>query len=232
MKRREFLSWTVKAGAVFMLPTFWSGCQGGGSGSVITLPKLPYPKDALEPTISANTIGFHYEKHHKGYVDKINRFSKGTRFSGLQLEEMIVKSAGDEDAAAIFNNAAQVWNHTFYWNCMSPDGGGKPPQSVMAKMDASFGSYDEFIKIFVSAATGQFGSGWAWLIEQEGQLEVMATANADTPIAQSLKPILVIDVWEHAYYLDYQNRRKDYVESFLENLVNWEFVEKNLSVTV
>lgn len=232
MKRREFLSWTIKAGAAFMMPTIWTGCQGKPSDSAIALPELPYPANALEPTISAKTIGFHYGKHHKGYVDKINRFAKGTSFAGMQLEEMIGKSAGKDDASAIFNNAAQVFNHTFYWNSMSPDGGGKPPESVMAMIDDAFGGYDEFNKAFISAATGQFGSGWAWLVQREDKLEVVATANADTPIAHGLKPVLVVDVWEHAYYLDYQNRRKDYVEAFLENLVNWEFVENNISLAV
>ena len=210
------------------MPAIWSGCQGSRKGKDITLPNLPYPEDALEPYISSRTIGFHYGKHHKGYVDKVNRFMKGTRFSGMPLEEMIVKSAGNADFSSVFNNAAQVFNHTFYWNSMSPDGGGTPPQTVAEKIDDAFGGIDAFKKAFINAGTGQFGSGWAWLVLREDKLEVVATANADTPIAHGLKPVMVIDVWEHAYYLDYQNKRKDYVEAFLENLINWAFVEKNL----
>jgi Fe-Mn family superoxide dismutase len=230
MKRREFLSWTVKAGAVLMLPAIWTGCKGGNGGSAVALPDLPYPANALEPYISEKTIGFHYGKHHKGYVDKVNRLTKGTRFAGISLEEMIIESSGKEGAKAVFNNAAQVFNHTFYWNSMSPDGGGEPTGAVSEKMKASFGSVDKFKNEFVSAATGQFGSGWAWLVQRDEAFEIVATANADTPIAHGLKPLMVIDVWEHAYYLDYQNKRKEYVEACLEHLVNWAFVEENVAV--
>ena len=230
MQRREFLSWSIKAGAALMLPTIWSGCQGKGKTSGIALPALPYAENALEPVISAQTIGFHYGKHHRGYVDKLNKLVKGTPFAGMELTEIIEKSSDATDQAAIFNNAAQAFNHTFYWNGMSPEGGGTPPETVMEKIDTAFGGLDGFKTAFLEAATGQFGSGWAWLVVVENELGVMATANADTPIAHGIKPLLVVDVWEHAYYLDYQNRRKDYVQAFLDKLVNWPFVEKQLSV--
>ena len=227
MKRRQFLAWSIKAGAALMVPTMWAGCQGSdGSKSGIALPKLPYAKDALEPHISARTMDFHYGKHHRGYVDKLKRLAQGTPFAGMDLVEIIQKSAGQ---AAIFNNAAQVFNHTFYWNSMSPDGGGSPPKPVAEKIDTAFGGYDDFKTAFIQAATGQFGSGWAWLADSKDGLTVMATANADTPMAHGLRPILVVDVWEHAYYLDYQNRRQDYVEAFLDHLVNWDFAARNLS---
>lgn len=229
MRRREFLSWTIKAGVVAMLPTIWAGCQRGSGSSAIQLPALPYAENALEPYISERTIGFHYGKHHQGYVNKINKLIKRTPYAGMPLEEIVLKSAANADHAAVFNNAAQVFNHTFYWNSMKSGGGGKPEGQLLEAVNGAFGGYGGLKEAFIDAATGQFGSGWAWLVLKENKLDVMATANADTPIAHGIKPLLVVDVWEHAYYLDYQNQRKAYVEAFWEHLVNWEFAERNLA---
>ncbi len=191
------------------------------------LPPLPYALNALEPTISSNTLSFHYGKHHRTYVDTLNKLIADSPWSGLALEKVITESESFTNKA-IFNNAAQVWNHTFFWSCMKPGGGGKPGPVLLKRIEASFGSYDAFRKAFVEAAAGQFGSGYAWLVEEGGTLKVVKTANADTPIAHGMKPLLTCDVWEHAYYLDYQNRRKDFVEAFLDRLVNWEFVESQM----
>lgn len=194
-----------------------------------TLPKLPYAQDALEPYISARTLSFHYGKHHAGYVRKTDMFTEGTPYAGQTLSKIVRMSrkAGD---AKVFNNAAQTWNHSFYWKSMRPGGGGKPTGKVRDALDMSFGSYDLFRKAFTAAALGQFGSGWAWLVEHGGKLEVMKTANAETPLGTDAKPLLVIDVWEHAYYLDYQNLRKTYVDAFLDHLVNWYFVAGNMNM--
>jgi len=195
----------------------------------LTLPKLPYPEDALEPYISARTLSFHYGKHHQGYLDKLNQLITGTELADLSLDALI-KATGAPDKMAIFNNAAQAWNHGFYWSSMQPKGGGKPQGKLAEQLDAAFGSFDNFKKEFTAAALGQFGSGWAWLVQEGDKLKIMKTSNADTPMAkEGLKPLLVIDVWEHAYYLDYQNRRADYVTAFLDNLVNWEFAAGNLA---
>ncbi|MDD2927798.1 MAG: superoxide dismutase [Candidatus Omnitrophica bacterium] len=199
------------------------------SGSFV-LPVLPYGEDALEPVISAKTISFHYGKHHRGYVDKLNALISGTEFTGLGLEEIIEKTAGKPEKAGIFNNAAQVWNHNFYWNSLSPKGGGKPSGEIGKKIEADFGSYENFVKQFSEAGTAQFGSGWVWLIEDAGTLKIIKTANAQNPISQkNRKAILVLDVWEHAYYLDYQNRRSDHLKEVIDKLLNWEFAEKNLN---
>lgn len=194
----------------------------------IMQPALPYAENALEPVISAKTIGFHYGKHHKAYVDNLNKLIAGTEFEGQPLEEIIKKTAGKPEYAGIFNNAAQVWNHTFYWNCLSPKGGGKPSEVLMKKIEESFGSFDNFIKELTEAAKTQFGSGWAWLVLDGDKLKVMKTANAETPITLGVKPLLTLDVWEHAYYLDYQNKRPDYVSALLDKLINWEFAVKNI----
>jgi Fe-Mn family superoxide dismutase len=194
----------------------------------IMQPPLPYAENALEPVISANTISFHYGKHHKAYVDNLNKLIAETEFEGLTLEEIIQKTAGKPEYAGIFNNAAQVWNHTFFWNSLSPRGGGKPSEVLMAKIEESFGSFDDFLKEFAEAAKTQFGSGWAWLVLDGSKLKVMKTANAETPVTMGVKPLLTIDVWEHAYYLDYQNKRPDFVAALLEKLVNWEFAAINL----
>ncbi len=190
----------------------------------ITLPDLPFKKDALEPHLSARTFEFHHGKHHKAYVDNLNKMIEGTDLAKADLETIIRKSVGDGSKAGIFNNAAQVWNHSFYWKCMKPGGGGAPSGSMAKKIDAGFGSYEKFADAFKTAGATQFGSGWAWLVMKGNELQVMKTANADTPIAHGIKPLLTVDVWEHAYYLDYQNRRPDYLSTFVEKLINWDFV--------
>ncbi|MDE3060314.1 MAG: superoxide dismutase [Pseudomonadota bacterium] len=194
----------------------------------ITLPDLPYPQEALEPHISAKTLSFHHGKHHKAYVDKTNELVKGTPLEKASLEEIIREASKDSGKAVLFNNAAQVWNHTFYWNCMKPAGGGMPRGEIAKRIDADFGGYDKFVEQFKQAGATQFGSGWAWLVLDGGKLKVTKTPNADLPMAHGQKALLTMDVWEHAYYLDYQNRRPDYISTFLDKLVNWEFVERNL----
>lgn len=189
----------------------------------INLPELPYSKDALEPHISANTLDFHYGKHHAGYVAKLNAAIEGTPDAEKSLEEIVLSSEG-----GLFNNAAQTWNHTFYWNSLSPSGGGAPSGRIADAINASFGSFDQFKAEFSDAAATQFGSGWAWLVQnKDGSLAVTKTGNAECPLTDGVTPILTFDVWEHAYYLDYQNRRPDYIAAFW-NLVNWEFANANL----
>ena len=192
------------------------------------LPPLPFKEDALEPVISAKTISFHHGKHQKGYVDNLNKLVVGTDFAGMPLEKIITETAGKVDRTAIFNNAAQAWNHAFYWRSLSPKGGGEPPAALKQKIEASFGSLDACKKELATAAMGQFGSGWAWLVQDGDKLKVVKTGNADVPMTAGLKPLLVLDVWEHAYYLDYQNRRVDYVNTVLDKLINWAFAAENL----
>jgi Fe-Mn family superoxide dismutase len=194
----------------------------------IVLPDLPYSKDDLAPYISANTLDFHHGKHHNAYVTNLNKLIAGTDMENLSLEDIIIKSAKDPAMTGIFNNGAQVWNHTFYWNCMKKNGGGKPSGKLAEAIDKNFGSFEKFIEEIKNAAVTQFGSGWAWLVKDGDSLKVMKTSNADTPLAHGLKALLTIDVWEHAYYLDYQNRRPDYVSAFFENILNWDFVASNL----
>ncbi len=194
----------------------------------ITLPDLPFDKNALTPYISEQTIGFHYGKHHSTYVEKTNKLIEGTDLAGQDLETIIKKTSGDSSKSAIFNNAAQVWNHSFYWKCMKPGGGGSPSGAAAKKINSDFGSYEKFAEQFKNSAAALFGSGWAWLILKEGRLEIIQTPNAETPLARGLKPLLTVDVWEHAYYLDYQNRRPDYLNAFMQHLVNWDFVNSLL----
>ena len=198
------------------------------AASSIVLPPLPYAENALEPVISAKSLSFHYGKHHKAYVDNLNKLITGTDYSGLSLEEIIKATVGQPERAAIFNNAAQIWNHTFYWNSLRPKGGGEPTTALKQKIEASFGSVDACKKELAAAAVSQFGSGWAWLILEDGKLKVVKTANAEDPLTTGKKPLLTIDVWEHAYYLDYQNRRPDYVNAVLDKLINWEFALQNV----
>jgi len=198
------------------------------SPAPILLPPLPYEQSALQPVISANTLSFHYGKHHKTYVDTLNKLVAGTQFSDMTLEQIIKATADQADHTAIFNNAAQAWNHTFYWHSLKPKGGGEPPAVLERLMESSFGGVAACKKELVAAATGQFGSGWAWLVLDGGKLKVVKTGNAHTPLTQAAKPLLTIDVWEHAYYLDYQNRRVDYVNAVLDSLINWEFAAENL----
>lgn len=192
------------------------------------LPALPYAEDALEPHYSARTISFHYGKHHKSYVAKLNHLTAGSALENSSLEAIIRETAGDEGQKALFNNAAQIWNHTFFWNAMAPGGGGRPAGALAAAIERDFGSYEGFAEALTASAVGRFGSGWAWLVVEGGKLKTMNTLNADTPMTQGLQALLTIDVWEHAYYLDYQNRRADYVASFLAHLVNWDFAAANL----
>jgi Fe-Mn family superoxide dismutase len=191
------------------------------------LPPLPYDENALEPVISARTVSFHYGKHHQGYVDNLNKLVSGNEYAGLSLENVIAATAGRLEGAAIFNNAAQIWNHTFYWKSLHPKGGGEPPAALKQKIEASFGSVDACRKEFANAAVSQFGSGWSWLVLDGAALRIVKTANAESPLSKGMKPLLTIDVWEHAYYLDYQNRRADYVAAVLERLINWDFALQN-----
>jgi len=186
------------------------------------LPPLPYAKDALQPHISAETLEYHYGKHHQTYVTNLNNLIKGNEFENMSLEEIIMKSSG-----GVFNNAAQVWNHTFYWNCLSPSGGGEPSGALADAIKAKWGSFDVFKEAFSKAAVGTFGSGWAWLVKTaDGQLDIVSTSNAATPMTSGQKALMTCDVWEHAYYIDYRNARPKYVEAFW-NLVNWKFVSQN-----
>ena len=191
--------------------------------SSFTLPPLPYAMDALAPHISRETLEYHYGKHHQAYVNNLNKLVPGTEFEHKTLEEIIKKATG-----GIFNNAAQAWNHTFYWNSLSPKGGGEVPAALKKMIEASFGSVDACKKELAAAATTQFGSGWAWLVLDGDKLKVIKTSNADSPLIKGMKPLLTIDVWEHAYYLDYQNRRADYVNAVLDRLINWSFAADNL----
>ena len=189
------------------------------------LPALPYAQEALEPHISARTLQFHHGKHHKTYVETLNKLIEGGKFADMSLEEIIRATADATDGAEkkIFNNAAQVWNHAFFWHSLSPHGGGEPNGDLLARIQKDFGGLDEFRAKFKEAAVGQFGSGWAWLVDDKGKLAIVTTANAMTPIAKGQKPLLTCDVWEHAYYLDYQNERPKFVETFLRHLVHWHF---------
>lgn len=198
------------------------------AGGAFELPPLPYAMDALEPYISARTMGVHYGKHHQAYVDNLNKLVAGTPSAAQPLEEIIRQSAGHADQASLFNNAAQAWNHTFFWRSMKGDGGKKPSGRLMAMIEKSFGTFDDFRGGFLKAAMGQFGSGWAWLVQDGDALKIVATANADTPLVHGQTPLLTCDVWEHAYYLDYQNRRNDFVGAFLDHLANWSFAESQL----
>jgi Fe-Mn family superoxide dismutase len=199
--------------------------------SIHTLPGLPYAEDALDPVISARTLQFHHGKHHRAYVDNLNRLVAGTTLAEHSLEHIVRATAGSADQMAVFNNAAQVWNHNFQWRSLRPGAGGRPGAVMSRAIDASFGSFDEFRKQFVQVAVSQFGSGWGWLVRDGDRLRVMKTANAETPVTQGLVPLLTIDVWEHAYYLDYQNRRADYVNAVIDRLLDWGFAEANHEVT-
>ena len=194
----------------------------------IQLPPLPFEPSALEPHMSANTLSFHHGKHHKAYVDKYNELTQGTPYEKKPLEDVIRETAADASKSAIFNNGAQAWNHAFFWECLKPGGGGKPGPALAAKIDADLGGLDKFVAEFKAAAVGRFGSGWAWLVLDGGKLRITTTANADTPIAHGQVPLFTVDVWEHAYYLDYQNRRPDFVAAVLASLANWDFAEANL----
>jgi len=189
---------------------------------------LPYAENALEPVISANTMSFHYGKHHKTYVDNLNNLVKGTDYENATLEKIITETAGKADKAGLFNNAAQTWNHTFYWHSMKPKGGGKPTGKLATMIDSSFGGFDAFRKELATTTVSQFGSGWGWLVLDGDALKVVKTSNAEVPFTKGQKPLLTIDVWEHAYYLDQQNKRAAYVDAVIDNLLNWDFAAQNL----
>jgi len=188
------------------------------------LPPLPYAQDALAPHISAETLEYHYGKHHQTYVDNLNKAVAGTDNENASLESIIMSAEGP-----LFNNAAQVWNHTFFWNCLTPNGGGQPTGAILDRINADFGGYDAFRAQLTEAGLTQFGSGWAWLVEDGGKLAIMKTPNADLPMKHSAKALFTIDVWEHAYYIDYRNARAKFIEVVLDNLVNWDFVAANLA---
>lgn len=194
----------------------------------IILPELPFAAQALEPHISARTFEFHHGKHHRAYVDNTNKLIDGSDLAGKPLEAIVRAAAADPAKKGLFNNAAQVWNHSFFWQCLRPGGGGRPSGRIAARIEAELGGYDKFSADFKNAGVTQFGSGWVWLVLRDGKLAIVQTANAETPLTSGATPLLVADVWEHAYYLDYQNRRADFLQAFLDHLVNWEFVNANL----
>jgi Fe-Mn family superoxide dismutase len=192
------------------------------------LPSLPYANDALAPYMSAETLDFHHGKHHQTYVTNLNNLLKDNELQGGSLEDIVVKSSKDTSMAGIFNNAGQHWNHILFWQCMKPNGGGSIPSELEARLNSDFGSVDQFKEAFIQAGTTQFGSGWAWLAIDNGKLVVTKSANASNPLVDGMKPILGCDVWEHSYYIDYRNKRPDYLKAFLDSLVNWEFVASQL----
>ena len=221
----------IGAGAGSVLLAAGSGLGGTGGAEpkpAHVLPPLPYPENALDPYISSRTLEFHHGKHHRAYFDNLNRLVQGGELADLGIEEVIGRTAGRSDQVAIFNNAAQAWNHTFYWRSMRPKGGGTPTGPLKEQIERDFGSFDALRTQLAGAASTHFGSGWAWLVHEGGKLKVTATHDADTPIAHGQTPLLTIDVWEHAYYLDYQNRRADYVNAVLASLVDWGFAADNL----
>ena len=225
MGRREFLAAT--AGAAAWMAT--AGLPGPAhAAGPFALPELPYAENALHPAISARTVGFHHGKHHRAYVDNLNKLVVGTEYADMPLERIVLATAGQPERTAIFNNAAQAWNHEFYWCSLRPGGGGPPPLALRPRLEAAFGGVEECLRELATAATSQFGSGWAWLVQDGETLRVVRTGNADVPLTQGMKPLLTVDVWEHAYYLDYQNRRTDHVKAVLDELLNWEFALENL----
>ncbi len=199
------------------------------AASVFTLPPLPYAENALEPVISAKTVGLHYGKHNKGYVDTLNQLVAGTSFVEMSLKQLVLATAGKPEHAAIFNNAAQAWNHAFYWRSLRPGGGGVPPLALKARIESTFGDLEALKEELGTAATTLFGSGWAWLVLDGAKLRIVKTGNAENPLTTHAKPLLTVDVWEHAYYLDFENKRADYVQGVIEKLINWQFAAENLS---
>lgn len=193
----------------------------------LELPELPFDKNALEPHMSANTLDFHHGKHHNAYVSKGNELLAEAGLSAQSLEDLVIAAA--KIGGPLFNNVGQHYNHSFFWNSLSPDGGGAPSGAILERIAADFGSFEAFKTEFIAGGTGQFGSGWVWLVSNAGKLEIVKSANAETPLTEGKNPILVCDVWEHAYYLDFQNRRPDFLASFLDNLVNWDFANENLA---
>ena len=224
--RRRLLGAGAAWAACAAVPA-WVAPRTAHAAAPLTLPPLPFADGALDPVITTHTLNFHHGKHHKAYFDNLNKLIAGTEFAEMSLENIIAASAGRPDKVAVFNNAAQAWNHTFYWHSLRAVGGGEPPAALKAKIDAAFGSVEALKKEWAAAASSQFGSGWAWLVKEGDTLKVVKTSNADLPSTATTKPLATIDVWEHAYYLDYQNRRADYVNAVLDKLINWEFVLSN-----
>lgn len=225
VSRRGFFR--VTAGTVLLL----AESKIAAAAARFELAALPYSDNSLAPVISGNTLNFHYGKHHKTYIDNTNKLISGTRFADMQLEEIITVTAKDPENIPLFNNAAQVWNHNFYWRSLSPKGGGEPPSALKAKMEESFGGVEECKKELADKAINQFASGYAWLVVDkgdEGKIRAVNTSNADNPLTKGQKPLLTLDVWEHAYYLDYQNRRADHVKAVLDKIINWRFASENL----
>ncbi len=235
LDRRSFLALSGSAVAASLLAGKITGAPlrpmlNFNQAAPFTLMKLPYADSALAPVISSNTMGFHYGKHHKGYVDKLNELTKDTEFAAKGLPAIIKQTARDKTKTAIYNNAAQIWNHDFYWHSLKPNGGGKPTGKLAQKIDEAFGTFDKFKKEFSDTTVSQFGTGWGWLVaDPAGKLKIVKTGDADAPFIDGLKPLLTIDVWEHAYYLDYQNRRADYVNAVIDKLLNWDFAAENLA---
>jgi superoxide dismutase, Fe-Mn family len=228
MTRRRLIGSAFAVGSLASIGSF-RPARAQASGP-FSLPPLPYPEDALVPVISTTTIGFHYGKHHRAYVDNLNKAVEGTDLAHKSLEDIVKLTAADPARVAVFDNAAQDWNHTFYWQSMRPKGGGAPSGAIADHIKDSFGDYAKFRQEFATAAVTQFGSGWAWLVQDpDKKLKVVKTANADTPMARGINCLLTCDVWEHAYYLDYQNRRPDYVNAWLDHLVNWDFAARQLA---
>jgi Fe-Mn family superoxide dismutase len=228
LSRRQFISAAAATGVAAAAGHFPAPAIAQGRAPY-TLPPLPYAENALEPVISSRTMSFHYGRHHRGYVDTINRMVQGDPLGDLPLEELIKTTNANPNRAGHFNNAAQVWNHTFYWNSLKANGGGQPTGSLKAKIDEDLGGYDKFKADFAAISNGQFGSGWGWLVaDDKGKLALVRTANADTPMARGQTCLLTIDVWEHAYYLDYQNRRADYTAAVIDKLLNWDFANEQL----
>jgi len=226
LSRRGFLKTAAAAGLVLMSGGL--AFPGKAGAAAFTAPPLPYPENALEPYISARTVSFHYGKHTMGYFNNVNKLLEGNPLASLPLDKVFLKAASDPAQIGVFRNAAQAWNHQFYWSCMAPGGGKTPNGKILDAINAAFGDFGTFRNQLAEAATTQFASGWAWLVEDKGALKVVKTPNAMNPMVDGAKPLLTIDVWEHAYYLDYQNRRGDYVTAFLDNLVNWDYVAKNM----
>ena len=228
MTRREFTVFAAASAAALLGSTVFPPPARAQGAPMFPIPALPYAEDALAPVISANTLSFHYGKHTKAYYDNTNKLLAEKPMAGMSLERAFLDASKDAAAVGLFNNAAQAWNHTFYFQGMKPGGGGAPSGKLGEAINAAFGGFEAFAKTFTEAAVTQFGSGWAWLVDDGGTLKVVKTPNAMNPLVNNQKPLLTVDVWEHAYYLDYQNRRADYVKGFLEKLVNWEFVARNL----
>ena len=238
LTRRDLLLATVSVAALRATTTASAADAAAASAPAapappgpFSLPGLPYTDGALDPVISANTLGFHYGKHHRAYVDNLNKAVTGTPYADMALDKIIAATYGVADKTAVYNNASQHWNHSFYWRSLKAQGGGDPPAALRLKLETSFGSVDACRKELLTAATTQFGSGWAWLVQDGGRLAVVKTGNADSPVNKGQRPLLTIDVWEHAYYLDYQNRRAEYVTAVIGKLINWGFAADNLGAT-